>query len=110
MTAALGDHAIYLELVVGVAGFEPAASSSRTSGASGRSSVVAGSSVCRWPCSLAVVRGRCCTSALYLGRLTPCLQSDVSAYACGADLPRWLSMSSREVPLVTPGNGTLMAR
>jgi len=30
MTAALGDHAIYLELVVGVAGFEPAASSSRT--------------------------------------------------------------------------------
>jgi hypothetical protein len=30
MTAALGDHAIYLELLVGVAGFEPAASSSRT--------------------------------------------------------------------------------
>jgi hypothetical protein len=30
MTAALGDHVIYLELLVGVAGFEPAASSSRT--------------------------------------------------------------------------------
>jgi len=30
ITAALGDHAIYLELLVGVAGFEPAASSSRT--------------------------------------------------------------------------------
>jgi hypothetical protein len=39
-----------------------------------------------------------------------CLQSNVSAYACGADLPRWLSVSSRGLPLATPGNGTLMAR
>jgi hypothetical protein len=30
MIAALCDHAIYLELLVGVAGFEPAASSSRS--------------------------------------------------------------------------------
>jgi hypothetical protein len=30
MTVALDDHAIYLELPVGVAGFEPAASSSRS--------------------------------------------------------------------------------
>jgi len=42
------------------------------SGAPGRLSAVAGSLVCRWPCSLAAVRGRCCTSALYFMRLIPC--------------------------------------
>jgi hypothetical protein len=41
------------------------ASSSRTSGAPGRLSVVPASSVCPRPRSLAVVRGCCCTSVLY---------------------------------------------
>jgi Ser/Thr protein kinase RdoA (MazF antagonist) len=35
-----GDHAIYLLLLVGVAGFEPAASSSRTTGGAGRLGIV----------------------------------------------------------------------
>ncbi len=50
---------------VGVAGFEPAASSSRTRGAAGRLVVVPASSVCWRSCWLAAARGRCCTSALY---------------------------------------------
>ena len=41
---------------------------------------------------------------------TPCLQSDVSARCGGADLARQLSVSSREIPLLTLVNGTLMAR
>ena len=40
-----GSQAVYLELLVGVAGFEPAAPSSRTSGAPGRSAIVRGCSV-----------------------------------------------------------------
>jgi hypothetical protein len=96
--------------LVGVAGFEPAASSSRTSGASGRLSVIAGSSVCRWQCSLAAVRGRCCTSALYFVRQTHSLQSDVFGRAGSADLARQSSVSSRETPLLPPAhrhaNGT----
>ena len=44
------------------------------SGASGRLAVLARSSVCGRSCLLAAVRGCCCTSALYLVRLTPCLQ------------------------------------
>jgi hypothetical protein len=51
--------------LVGVAGFEPAASSSRTSGTAGRLAVVPASSVCWRSCWLAAVRGRCCTSVLY---------------------------------------------
>jgi hypothetical protein len=50
---------------VGVAGFEPAASSSRTSGAAGRLVVVPARLVCGWSCWLATVRGRCCTLLLY---------------------------------------------
>jgi hypothetical protein len=50
---------------VGVAGFEPAASSSRTSGAAGRLAVVPANSVCWWSCWLAVVGGGCCTLLLY---------------------------------------------
>jgi hypothetical protein len=52
--------------LVGVAGFEPAASSSRTSGAAGRLAVDTASSVCWRSCLLATVRGRCCNSVLYL--------------------------------------------
>ena len=51
--------------LVGVAGFEPAASSSRTSGASGSLAVLSASSVCGRSSLLAAVRGRCCTSVLY---------------------------------------------
>ncbi len=61
--------------LVGVAGFEPAASSSRTSGASGQLTVVPASRVCWRSCWLAAVRGRCCTFALYLVRPTTCLQN-----------------------------------
>jgi hypothetical protein len=50
---------------VGVVGFEPAASSSRSSGAAGRLAVVPASRVCRRSSLLAAVRGRCCTSVLY---------------------------------------------
>ena len=42
--------------------------------------------------------------------MTPCLQSDVYARCDRADLARQLSVSSREIPLLTPANGTLMAR
>jgi hypothetical protein len=42
--------------------------------------------------------------------LTPCLQSDVYARSNCADLARQLSVSSREIPLRIPVNGTLMAR
>ena len=41
---------------------------------------------------------------------TPCLQSDVSMRRDRVDLARQLSVSSREVPRLTPANGTLMAR
>ena len=51
--------------LVGVAGFEPAASSSRTSGASGRLAVIPANSVCWRLWWLAIVRGRCCTCLLY---------------------------------------------
>ena len=51
--------------LVGVAGFEPAASSSRTSGTAGRLAVVPGISVCWRSCWLAAVRAvavlPCCT-------------------------------------------------
>jgi hypothetical protein len=40
--------------------------------------------------------------------LTPCLQSDVFVCRDSADLVRQLSVSSRDVPLVTVANGTLM--
>ncbi len=40
----------------------------------------------------------------------PCLQSDVYVRPRGADLADQLSASSREIPLLTPANGTLMAR
>ena len=36
--------------------------------------------------------------------MTPCLQSDVYARCDGADLARQLSVSSREIPLLTPAN------
>jgi hypothetical protein len=39
-----------------------------------------------------------------------CLQSDVFVCCDSADLARQLSVSSREIPLLTSGNGTLMAR
>src|SRR5215472_15032044 len=43
--------------------------------------------------------------------MTPCLQSDVFVCPPGlADLARQLSVSSREIPPLTPANGTLMAR
>jgi hypothetical protein len=60
--------------------------------------------VCRWPCSLAAVRGRCCTFALYVVQLTPCLQSDVSARVSGSDLSNRLSVGDRHVPLVAGVN------
>jgi hypothetical protein len=41
---------------------------------------------------------------------TPCLQSDVFACGSGPDLRSRLSVRDRHVPLVTGGNGTLMAR
>ena len=41
---------------------------------------------------------------------TPCLQSDVFVHCGRADLVRQLSVSSRKIPLLTPANGTLMAR
>jgi len=41
---------------------------------------------------------------------TPCLQSDVFVCCGHADLVKQLSVSAREVPLVTMLNGTLMAR
>jgi hypothetical protein len=41
---------------------------------------------------------------------TPCLQSDVFACRDRTDLVRRLSASSREIPQLTPANGTLMAR
>jgi hypothetical protein len=84
---------------VGVAGFEPAASSSRTSGAAGRFRVAAATSVCWRSCSLAIVRGRCCTFALYVVRVTPCLQIGLSSCAQGADLASGLSLIDRHVPL-----------
>jgi hypothetical protein len=40
----------------------------------------------------------------------PCLQTDVCTRSSRADLASQSSVSSREVPLVTPVNGTLMAR
>ena len=42
--------------------------------------------------------------------LTPCLQSDVFAGSGGADLAGRLPVSSREIPLLTPANATLMSR
>jgi hypothetical protein len=42
--------------------------------------------------------------------LTPCLQIGLSTHGQGADLVSKLSVSIREVPLVTEVNGTLMAR
>jgi len=42
--------------------------------------------------------------------MTPCLQSDVSVRHGGADLARLLSVSSREIPPLTPVNDALMAR
>jgi hypothetical protein len=56
--------------LVGVAGFEPAASSSRTSGTSGRLAVVRGLFGVL-AVGLAVVRGRCCTPSLYFQRADP---------------------------------------
>ena len=41
---------------------------------------------------------------------TPCLQSDVFVCCGHADLVRQLSVSAREVPLITGVSGTLMAR
>ena len=49
---------------------EPAAYSSRTGSIAGRLSVVPASSMCQRSHSLVAVRGHCCTSALYLMRLT----------------------------------------
>src|SRR5215469_9960441 len=54
------------ETLVGVAGFEPAASSSRTRCSAGRRDVVPVRTACCEQWSLAVVRGRCCTSLLYV--------------------------------------------
>ena len=42
--------------------------------------------------------------------MTTCLQSDVSTRVSGSDLGNRLSLSDRDVPLGTEGNGTLMAR
>ena len=50
---------------VGVAGFEPAASSSRTSGSTGSLPVIPAKRVCCQWWSLADVRAGCCTSELY---------------------------------------------
>jgi len=72
------DIAVTCNFMVGVAGFEPAASSSRTSGTAGRLSVVPASPVRQWSRLLVAVRGRCCTSALYLTRLTLRLQGGLS--------------------------------
>ena len=63
---------------------------------------------------VAVFAGGCEGTLLYFCAVPwaadPCLQSDVYARRDGADLVRQLSvMSSREIPLLTPGNGTLMA-
>jgi hypothetical protein len=53
-----------------------------------------------WPGSFSLVELR------GLEPLTPCLQSDVFARCGAADLASQLSASSREIPLLTPGNGT----
>ena len=50
-----------LRLLVGVAGFEPAASSSPTRGAAGRLTIIPASSGCWRSCWLAAVRARRCT-------------------------------------------------
>ncbi len=55
--------------LVGVAGFEPAASSSRTTGSSRGSAVVAAWIVSGGRFQCAAVRGCCCTSVLYVGPL-----------------------------------------
>jgi hypothetical protein len=65
MQQAIPESRIWPVTWVGVAGFEPAASSSRTSGAAGRLVVVPASSVCHWSCPRADVRGHCCSSVLY---------------------------------------------
>jgi len=53
---------------VGVAGFEPVASSSRTSGGAGRLAAVPAHGGCgRW-LKLVAVGGRCCTRLLYRDR------------------------------------------
>ena len=57
------SHPTYIPHEVGL---RAVASSSRTSGAAGRLSVVPASSVWRRLRSMAAVRGRYCTSALYL--------------------------------------------
>ena len=57
--------------LVGVAGFEPAASSSRTSSSAGTLATVPASGVCYCMCEPVAVRGRCCTSLLYSGRTEP---------------------------------------
>ena len=56
------------------------------------------------------VREFCLVELRGLEPLTPCLQSDVFTRDARADLARRLSVSSREVPLPTPVNGTLMTR
>src|SRR5262249_53768159 len=90
--------------LVGVAGFEPAASSSRTSGAAGRLSVVPANPVCQWSRQLMAVRGRCCTSALYLAT-DPLLAKEVAATGgpAAAQVKRGggCSVSNRELPGVT---------
>jgi hypothetical protein len=61
-----------------------------------------------WPGSLSQVELR--VELRGLEPLTPCLQSDVFVYRDRADQVSRLSVSSREIPLLTPVNGTLMAR
>jgi hypothetical protein len=52
----------------------------------------------------------CDSTSPYFARQITCLQSNVFVCCGHADLVRQLSASSREVPLVTMLNGTLMAR
>ena len=63
-----------------------------------------------WPLRLVAVRGRCCTHCCTSSGVTPCLQIELSTCGYGAELVSGSPLSDRNVPLVTEGNGTLMAR
>src|SRR5579875_3797901 len=80
------------ETLVGVAGFEPAASSSRTTGGAGGSGRCRCWAGWRWPPQPAVVRVRCCTSVLYSGfggqHRGPCPRGEQRAVSAGYHLIR----------------------
>ena len=75
---------------VAVSSWLRTASSSRTRGAAGRLAVVPACSVCWRSCMLAIVRGCCCTSALYcvphqqLGQGAACVRGAVARLACSS--------------------------